>query len=96
MGKKIIYVKCIDTLFGCFIQDFVHVYRLWQFSEACIIQYSSPSILRPPLQPEKYGLKLKVVLKWRGLYIWKYKNGFTDSRAGLKIERIIKWKGLKS
>ncbi len=31
--------------------------------------YSGPSILRPPFQPEKYGLKLKVVLKWRDFYI---------------------------
>ncbi len=26
--------------------------------------YSGPCILRPPIQPEKYGLKLKMVLKW--------------------------------
>ncbi len=25
--------------------------------------YSGPCILRPPIQPEKYGRKLKVVLK---------------------------------
>ncbi len=31
-------------------------------------KYSGPCILRPPLQPEKYGLKLKVVLKWRDVY----------------------------
>ncbi len=25
-------------------------------------------LLRPPLQPDKYGLKLEVVLKWRDVY----------------------------
>ncbi len=33
---------------------------------ACSFQYmyySSPCVLRPPIQPEKYGLKLEVILK---------------------------------
>ncbi len=33
---------------------------------------SGPCILGPPLQPEKYGLKLKAVLKWRDIYIYIY------------------------
>ncbi len=32
-------------------------------------KYSGPCILRPPAHPVKCGLKLKVVLKWRDLYI---------------------------
>ncbi len=31
--------------------------------------YSGPSILRPPIQPERYRHKLKVVLKCRDIYI---------------------------
>ncbi len=32
--------------------------------------YSGPCILRPPIQPEKCGLKLTVcVLKWMDIYI---------------------------
>ena len=53
-----------------------------------------PCILRPPFQPEKYGLKLKVVLKWRDIYIETIR--IVSLIAGLKIERIIKWRGLKS
>ena len=34
-----------------------------------IHMYSGPCILRPHVQPEEYGLKLKVVLKWRDIYI---------------------------
>ncbi len=30
--------------------------------------YSGPCILKPPNQPEKYGLKVKVVLKSRDIY----------------------------
>ena len=31
--------------------------------------YSGPCILRPPLQPDKYGIKLEVVFKLRNIYI---------------------------
>ncbi len=39
-----------------------------QYHHACIFEtkhclYSGPFDLRPPIQPGKYGLKLKVVLK---------------------------------
>ena len=33
------------------------------------VLYSGPCILRPLLQPEKYSLKWKVVLKLRDIYI---------------------------
>ena len=33
------------------------------------MEYSSPCILRPPVKPDKCGLKLKVVLKSRDIYI---------------------------
>ncbi len=36
---------------GCIWQVVIHT------------EYSKPCILRPPIQPEKFGLKLKVVLK---------------------------------
>ena len=56
--------------------------------------YSGPCILRPPLQPEKNGLKLEVVLKWRNIYIENI--GIVLLIAGLKMEAIAKWRGLKS
>ncbi len=51
--------------------------------------YSGPCILRPPLQPEKYGLKLQVVLKWRDIYIENIRIMLLI--AGLKMEGIVKW-----
>ena len=51
-------------------------------------------ILRPPLQPDKYGLKLEVVLKWRDVYTENIRMVLLI--AGLKIEGIVKWIGLKS
>ena len=41
------------------------------------MKYSGPCILRPPLQPGKYGLKLEVVLKWRDINT-KNMSGVTD------------------
>ncbi len=32
-------------------------------------KYSDPCILKPPVKPEEYGLKLEVVLKWKDIYI---------------------------
>ncbi len=31
-------------------------------------EYSGSCILRPPIQPEKSDLKLKMVLKWKDIY----------------------------
>ncbi len=44
--------------------------------------YNDPCILWPPIQPEKCGLSLKVVLKWRDIYpvYWKYRSSVTDDR----------------
>ncbi len=56
--------------------------------------YSGPSILRPPLQPEKYGLKLEVVIKCRDIYIEN--KTILSLVASLKMEGIVKWSGLKS
>ncbi len=55
---------------------------------------SVPCILRPSLQPEKYGLKLKIVLKWSDIYIENTR--MMSLIAGLKIKGIVKWRGLKS
>ncbi len=57
-----------------------------------VSQYSSPCILRPPIQPEKC-LKLEVLIL-RGIYIeniWK-----VSMMPSLKIEGILTWMGLKS
>ena len=48
--------------------------------------YRGPCILRPP---EKYGLKLKVVLKWRDIYIDNIRIVLLI--AALKMEGIVKW-----
>ena len=56
--------------------------------------YSGPCILRPLLQPEKYGLKLKVILIWRDIYTENIR--MVSPIAGLKIEGIVKLRGLKS
>ena len=34
-----------------------------------MLTYNGPCILRPPIQPEKCGLILKVVLIWRDISI---------------------------
>ncbi len=40
--------------------------------------YIGPRISRPHVPPEKYCFKLKVVLKWRDIYI-ENKSSVTDS-----------------
>ncbi len=55
--------------------------------------YGGPCILRPPVQPAKYGLKLKVVLKWKDIYIKSIRVG--SVLDGLKMEGFVKWRGLK-
>ncbi len=51
-------------------------------------------MLRPPIQPEKCGLKFKMVLKWNDVYIENIR--VVPMMAGLKREGIVKWSGLKS
>ena len=47
------------------------------FTAQCTVLYTGPCISRPPVQPLKCGLNLKVVLKWGGGYLfWKYKESF--------------------
>ncbi len=36
--------------------------------------YIGPCILRPLIDPDKCGLKLKVVLKWRHIYVENKKS----------------------
>ncbi len=56
--------------------------------------YSSPCLLRLLLQPENFGIKLEVVLKWRDIFA---ENIILVSLiAGLKMEGIVKWRGFKS
>ncbi len=66
------------------------IYIIW----SSYTMYSSPCILRPPLQPLNFGLKLKVVLNWRDICIENIR--IVSLIAGLKIEGIVKWRGLKS
>ena len=49
--------------------------------------YSGPCILRPPLQPEKYDLKLEVVLKRMDLYIENIR--MVPLVAGLKWRDLL-------
>ncbi len=55
--------------------------------------YSGLCILRPPLQPGKYGLKLEVVLKWKDINTENIR--VMSLLSGLKIEGIVKRRGLK-
>ncbi len=57
--------------------------------------YSGPCILRPPLQPRKYGLKLEVVLKWGDINTENIRVVSLISDNSLKIEGIVKRRGLK-
>ncbi len=53
---------------------------------------SGPLHFKTTLQPEKYGLKLETVLKWKDSYneiVW-----MVSLIAGLKMEGIVKWRGL--
>ncbi len=65
-----------------------------QLGRSWVSIYSGPCILRPPLQPDKYGLKLEVVLKWRDIYTENIRMVILT--AGLKMEGIVKWRDLKS
>ncbi len=49
---------------------------------------------RPPLQPEEYGIKLEVVLKWKDIYIENIR--MLSLIDGFKNEGIVKWRSLKS
>ena len=57
-------------------------------------KYNGPCDLRPPIQPAKYGLKLKVVLKQRDVYIENIR--VVSLILGLKMQGIVKQRGLKS
>ncbi len=56
--------------------------------------YSGPCILRPPIQPAKYGLKLKVVLKQRDIQTENIQ--VVPLISSLKMQGIVKQRGLKS
>ncbi len=61
-------------VFGTVLVDFwlLSWWLCYKSINTCIhhlCTYSGPCILRPPVQPTKCGLKLKVVLKRRDIYI---------------------------
>ncbi len=56
--------------------------------------YSDPCILRPLLQPQKFGLKWEMVLKWKDIYVEIIR--IVSLIAGLTMEGTVKWRGLKS
>ncbi len=58
------------------------------FSFFFFLVYSGPCDLRPPIQPTKYGLKLKVVLKYRDIYTENIQVVLLIS--GLKMKGIVK------
>ncbi len=47
--------------------------------------YLGPCILRSPIDPGKYGLKFKVVLEWRDIYI-----------ESIRLGMVLKWRDLLS
>ncbi len=58
----------------------------------CHYDYGDPCILRPLVQPEKYCLKLEVVLKWRDIYVENIR--VVSLMAGLKMEGITLNRGV--
>ncbi len=50
--------------------------------------YGDPCVSRPHLQPQNFGLKLEVVLKWRDIYIQNIR--MVSMMAGLKMEGFVK------
>ncbi len=50
--------------------------------------YSGPCNLRPPIQPAKYGLKLKMVLKLRDVYTETIQ--VVSLISGFKMQGIVK------
>ena len=57
--------------------------------------YRGPCTLKPPIEPAKYGIKVKVVLKWRAIYIESIRVGSqVELVDGLKMEGFVKWRGL--
>ena len=60
----------------------------WNLNSATsdtVMMYSGPCILRPPIQTEKYDLKLKVFLKWSDIYNSKLKVTHTMHINGTDI-----------
>ncbi len=55
--------------------------------------YNGPCDLRPPIQPAKYGLKLRVVLKQRDVYTENIQ--VVSLIHGLKMQGIVKYRGFK-
>ncbi len=53
------------------------------------MHYSGPCILRSPLQPEKYGLKLEVVLKRRYIYIETRQSVAVQREGGIPVGNKI-------
>ena len=53
-----------------------------------LIDIQWPCDLRPPIQPAKYGLKWKVVLKWRDIYTENIQ--LVSLISGLKMQGIGK------
>ncbi len=64
----------------------MHTLRVCDYVlHVCI--YSGPCILRPPIQPGKYGIKLEVVSKSRDIYSENIR--VVSLISGLKIEEIV-------
>ncbi len=57
-------------------------------SQVLFFIYSGPCDLRPPIQPAKYGLKFKVVLKYRDVYTENIQ--VVSLISGLKMQEIVK------
>ncbi len=75
----------IDSTSGLKMQGSLYYLDRWMGSGPCI--------LRPLIQTEKCGLKLKAVLKWRDTYIgniWKVSVMAGRKIEGLKIEGSLK------
>ncbi len=56
-------------------------FTVWPVTVGTSQAHSGPCILRPPVQPDKYAPKLKVVLKWRYIYSERQRAQSARKRA---------------
>ncbi len=96
--NELIIIVMVRSHSGYILYIHINSFDTHWYLIGLVFEYSGPCILRPPIEPEKYFLKLKVhvVLKLRDNYIESIRVGSLVD--GLKIEgfvKHVKWRGLK-
>ena len=91
------HVSVVQKMLQIFLHQIYYQLITWEhiFNSQALLIYSGPCILRyNSFQLDKYGLKLRVVLKWRDIYIKNIRA--MSLMFSFKMEGIIKLRGLKS